>query len=156
DLDKPVPDGNPKPPFLGNTKDVSGGDKNPNVIVRVGRARHQEKKKKLGYSPHGGKTWHEPAAMPSEKASESDGAGSADGKIWVWTPREEVPYVTSDKGATWTACAGLPTGTRVAADRVNGKRFYAMALFDGKLFESTDGAVHFSERPLVLPEGLPK
>ena len=28
----------------------------------------------------------------------------------------------------------------MVADRVNGKRFYAMALFDGKLFESTDGA----------------
>jgi hypothetical protein len=31
-----------------------------------------------------------------------------------------------------------------------------MALFDGKLFESVDGAVHFTERPLVLPDGLPK
>jgi len=39
---------------------------------------------------------------------------------------------------------------------VNPKRFYAMALFDGKLFESVDGAAHFTERPLVLPDGLPK
>jgi hypothetical protein len=29
DLDKPAPDGNPKPPFLGNTHDVSGGELNP-------------------------------------------------------------------------------------------------------------------------------
>jgi hypothetical protein len=156
DLDKPVPDGNPKPPFLGNTKDVSGGEKNPNAIVRVGRARHADKEKNLGYSLDGGKTWHEPAALPSDKASEGDVAVSTDGAIWVWTPREEVPYVTSDKGATWTACAGLPAGTRVVADRVNGKRFYAMALFDGKLFESTDGAAHFTEKPLVLPGGVPK
>jgi hypothetical protein len=42
------------------------------------------------------------------------------------------------------------------ADRVNPKRFYAIALFDGKLFESVDGAAHFTERPLVLPGGLPK
>ena len=42
------------------------------------------------------------------------------------------------------------------ADRVNPKRFYAMALFDGKVFESIDGAAHFAERPLTLPNGLPK
>ena len=156
DLDKPVPSGNPKPPFLGNTKDVSGGVKNPNVIVRVGRARHADKEKNLGYSTDGGKTWHEPAAVPDDKSSEGDIAVSTDGKLWVWTPRDEVPSVTSDKGATWAACAGLPAGTRVVADRVNGKRFYAMALFDGKLFESADGAAHFTERPLVLPGGLPK
>ena len=81
---------------------------------------------------------------------------SADGAIWVWTPREQIPSVTTDKGATWTACAGLPKETRVVADRVNPKRFYAMALFEGKLFESIDGAAHFTERPLVLPGGLPK
>jgi photosystem II stability/assembly factor-like uncharacterized protein len=156
DLDKPAPDGNPKPPFLGNTKDVSGGEKNPNVIVRVGRARHAESDKNLGYSTDGGKTWHQPAALPDPKASEGDIAVSTDGTIWVWTPREAVPYVTSDEGATWTACAGLPAGTRVVADRVNGERFYAIALFDGKLYESTDGGLHFTDQPLVLPGGLPK
>jgi hypothetical protein len=50
----------------------------------------------------------------------------------------------------------LPKETRVVADRVNPKRFYAIALFDGKLFESIDGAAHFTARRLVLPGGLPK
>jgi hypothetical protein len=154
DLDKPAPDGNPKPPFLGNTKDVSGAPLNPNVIVRVGRARKEAAN--LGYSLDGGQTWHEPASVPDPKANEGDIAVSADGARWVWTPREQAPYVTSDKGARWTACAGLPKETRVVADRVNPKRFYAIALFDGKLFESVDGAAHFTERPLVLPGGLPK
>jgi photosystem II stability/assembly factor-like uncharacterized protein len=153
DLDKPVPDGNPKPPFLGNTSDVSGGDLYPNVIVRIGRARSG---KNLGYSLDGGKTWHEPASVPDAKASEGHIAVSTDGDTWVWSPREQVPYVTKDKGATWTPCAGLPKDTRVVADRVNPRRFYAMALFEGKLFESIDGATHFTERPLVLPSGLPK
>jgi hypothetical protein len=74
----------------------------------------------------------------------------------VWTPQDLVPYVTADRGATWTACAGLPKDTRVVADRVNPKRFYGIALFDGKLFESLDGAAHFTEKPLVLPGGLPR
>jgi photosystem II stability/assembly factor-like uncharacterized protein len=158
DLDRPAPDGNPKPPFLGNTKDVSGAPLNPNVIVRVGHARKEGAGAgaNLGYSLDGGKTWHEPASAPDPKANEGDVSVGADGATWVWTPRQLVPYVTSDRGASWAACAGLPAGTRVVADRVNPRRFYAMALFDGKLFESVDGAAHFAERPLVLPGGLPR
>ena len=154
DLDKPAPDGNPKPPFLGNTHDVSGGELAPNVMVRVGRARNNGKS--VGYSLDGGKTWREPASFPDPEAKAGHIAVSANGASWVWTPEGHVPYVTSDKGATWTVCAGLPRNTRVVADRKNPKRFYAIALFDGKLFESTDRGVHFTERPLVLQGGLPK
>jgi photosystem II stability/assembly factor-like uncharacterized protein len=154
DLDKPAPDGNPKPPFLGNTHDVSGGDLNPNVIVKIGRPRPGSLN--LGYSLDGGKTWREPALVPDPKTKEGHIAVSSDGGTWVWTARDHVPYVTTDKGASWTACAGLPKDTRVVADRVNPKRFYGMALFEGKLFESADGAAHFTERPLVLSDGLPK
>jgi photosystem II stability/assembly factor-like uncharacterized protein len=154
DLDKPAPGGNPKPPFLGNTHDVSGGELNPNVIVRVGRGRNDGGA--IGYSLDGGKTWKEPASVPDPKATAGHVAVSADGATWVWTPQGQVPYVTSDKGGRWTAIAGLPKDTRVVADRVNAKRFYGIALFDGKLFESADGAVTFKERPLVLPGGLPK
>jgi photosystem II stability/assembly factor-like uncharacterized protein len=154
DLDKPAPDGNPKPPFLGNTHDVSGGELNPNVIVRIGRPRPGSQN--LGYSLDGGKTWHEPASVPDAKATEGHIAVSSNGETWVWTPRHNVPYVTTDKGATWTACAGAPMDTRVIADRVNPTRFYGIALFEGKLFESVDGAAHFTERPLVLSDGLPK
>jgi hypothetical protein len=119
----------------------------------VGRARTG---KNLGYSLDGGKTWQEPAALPDPKASEGHIAVSSDGATWVWTPREQLPSVTTDKGATWAACAGLPKDTRVVADRVNPRRFYGIALFDGKLFESVDGAAHFAEQPLVLPGGLPR
>ena len=154
DLDKPAPDGNPKPPFLGNTHDVSGGELNPDVIVRIGRPRPGSLN--LGYSLDGGRTWHEPASVPDPKATEGHIAVSSNGETWVWTPRHHVPYVTTDKGATWTACAGAPMDTRVIADRVNPKRFYGIALFEGKLFESGDGAAHFTERPLVLSDGLPK
>jgi hypothetical protein len=153
DLDKPAPDGNPKPPFLGNTHDVSGGELNADVIVRIGRPRPGSKN--LGYSLDGGKTWHEPASVPDAKATEGHIAVSSNGETWVWTPRHNVPYVTTDKGASWTVCEGVPMDTRVIADRVNPKRFYGIALFDGKLFESLDGAAHFMERPLVLSDGLP-
>jgi hypothetical protein len=154
DLDKPAPDGNPKPPFLGNTHDVSGGELNPNVIVRIGRPRPGSMN--LGYSLDGGKTWQEPASVPDAKATDGHIAVSSSGQTWVWTPGNHVPHVTNDKVASWTACEGVPKDTRVVADRVNPKRFYGIALFDGKLFESVDGAAHFTERPLLLSDGLPK
>ena len=88
DLDKPAPDGDPKPPFLGNTHDVSGGELNPDVIVRIGRPRTG---KNLGYSLDGGKTWHEPASVPDANATEGHIAVSSDGETWVWTPRHNVP-----------------------------------------------------------------
>ena len=151
-LDKPA-DGNPKPPFLGNTHDVSGGSLHPNVMVRIGRARAG---KNLGYSLDGGKTWREPESVPDPKAGEGHIAVSPDGDTWVWATREQVPYVTKNKGTTWQVCEGLPKDTRVIADSINPRRFYAMALFAGKFFESVDGASHFSERPLLLSDGLPK
>ena len=122
------------------------------MIVRVGRAR---KGKSLGYSLDGGKTWREPAPVPDAKASEGHIAVSSDGDTWVWTPREQAPYVTKNKGATWAACEGLPKETRVVADRLNPRRFYAIALFDGKLFESIDGAANFTERPLYCRADCP-
>jgi hypothetical protein len=153
DLDKPAAKGTPKPPFLGNTSDVAGATTNPNVVVRVGRAREGTS---LGYSLDGGKTWYEPASVPNPKANEGRIAVSSDGDIWIWTPREEVPHVTKNKGASWQACAGLPKDAAVIADRVNPRRFYAMALFDGDFYESTDGGESFTRWPLALSDGLPK
>ncbi|MCE4554050.1 hypothetical protein [Pelomonas cellulosilytica] len=151
DLDKPAP-GNPKPPFFGNTHDVTGAELAPEVIVRIGHAR--DGGKNLGYSLDGGATWREPKSVPAGKPT-GDGfiAVSADGQTWIWTPKGGTPHVSHDHGDTWTAVQGLPAGTRVIADRVNPKRFHAMALFDNQLFGSTDSGLSFTARPLALPDG---
>ena len=150
DLDRPAPDGNPKPPFMGNTWDVSGAELAPQVMVRIGSPRSG---KNLGYSLDGGRSWNEPATVPDPRSSAGAIAVSADGTTWVWTPRGNVPFVSRDNGAHWVPVAGLPRDTRVVADRVNARRFHAMSLFDGKLFASDDGAANFVERPLDLPDG---
>ena len=150
DLDQPAP-GNPKPPFFGNTHDVTGAEAAPEVIVRIGKPR--DGGKNLGYSLDGGKTWREPASVPDAKSSDGFVAVSADGKAWVWTPKAGMPHVTHDRGGTWTAVQGLPAGTRVIADRVNPRRFHAMALFDDTLYASNDAGLTFTARPLALPDG---
>ncbi|MGM9485447.1 exo-alpha-sialidase [Roseateles sp. NT4] len=150
DLDKPAP-GNPKPPFFGNTHDVTGAELAPEVVVRIGKPR--DGAKNLGYSLDGGATWLEPVTVPDAKASDGFIAVSADGKAWVWTPKGGMPHVSHDRGDTWTPVQGLPAGTRVVADRVNSRRFHAMALFDDKLYASEDGGKTFGSRPLDLPDG---
>jgi hypothetical protein len=150
DLDKPAP-GNPKPPFFGNTHDVTGAEAAPEVIVRIGKPRDDGKN--LGYSLDGGKTWREPATVPDPKSSDGAIAVSADGRAWVWTPKGRTPHVSHDRGDSWTAVKGLPADTRVIADRVNPQRFHAMALFDDKLYASDDAGISFSARPLALPDG---
>ena len=150
DLDRPAP-GNPKPPFFGNTHDVTGAELAPEVLLRIGHPRAGGKP--LGFSLDGGSTWQEPARVPDAASGDGAIAVSADGRAWVWTPKGGLPQVSHDRGNSWTVARGLPAGTRVVADRVNPRRFYAMDLYDGQRFASEDAALSFSSRPLALPDG---
>lgn len=154
DLDKPAPEGNYDHPHFGNTNGVACAEKAPAVIVRVGSASGGHHGN-IGYSLDGGKSWQPTATTPQPGSRLGDIAVSADGATWVWTPERSAVNVTRDRGATWTEARGIPRGTRVIADRVNPRKFYALALFDGKLFASDDGAASFTEQVLTLPDGLP-
>ena len=156
DLDKPNPDGCFGAPHMGNTTSVSCAENNPDVVLRSGHFSYHKPGKNIGYSLDGGKTWTEPTTVPSDKLESGFVALSSDGATWIWCPRRSAAYQTTDKGASWTKVNGIPNNTRIIADRINPKKFYAMDLFGGKLFTSTDGGLNFSEAPLVLPDGLPK
>ncbi len=156
DLDKPAPDHSSQPPLFGNTNGVACAAKNPDVVVRVGRASIHHPGGNIGYSLDGGKSWQPPAATPEAKSALGHIAVSSDGGTWVWTPERSTVFYTRDRGATWTASKGVPTNTRVIADSVNPQKFYALDLFGGKLFVSSDGAATFAEQALTLPGGLPK
>ena len=156
DLDKPNPEGSYEPPLFSNTNGVACAENKPEVIVRVGRSSAHHPGANIGYSLDGGKSWQPPASAPQANASLGHIAVSSDGNTWVWTPQRSGVFFTRDRGATWTQARGIPDNTRVIADRVNPQKFYGLALFDGKLFVSTDGAATFAEQALVLPDGLPK
>ena len=94
--------------------------------------------------------------MPKPDSKLGHVAVSADGATWIWVPERSAAFFTRDRGATWTKSEGIPGDTRVIADRVNPQMFYALSLFDGKLFVSSDGAATFVEKRLTLPDGLPK
>jgi len=156
DLDKPNPEGSYEPPLFSNTNGVACAENNPEVIVRVGRSSAHHPGANIGYSLDGGKSWQPPASAPQANAALGHIAVSSDGNTWVWTPQRSSVFFTRDRGATWIQARGIPDNTRVIADRVNPRKFYGLALFDGKLFTSTDGAATFAEQALVLPDGLPK
>ena len=169
DLDKPSPEGSFDNPRFGNTNSVACAENNPDIIVRVGRATNYNPNKNIGYSLNGGKTWQPTDSMPNPEARLGYIAVSSDGTTWIWAPEpirggfgpnrttQFLPvYFTTDKGTSWIECKGIPNNTRVIADKVNPKKFYAMDLFAGKLFISIDGGVNFTEQQLNLPGGLPQ
>ncbi|MGO9127518.1 MAG: xyloglucanase [Terriglobales bacterium] len=155
-LDQPAPEHSSQPPLFGNTNGVACAENNPDVIVRVGRASAHHPGANIGYSLDGGKSWQPSPSSPDPKSALGHIAVSSDGSTWVWTPEHSPVNFTRDRGATWTQSRGVPADTRVIADRVNPQKFYALDLFGGKLFLSSDGAATFSEQSLVLPGGLPK
>jgi photosystem II stability/assembly factor-like uncharacterized protein len=156
DLDRPAPEGSYDRPHFGNTTGLAGAENAPDVLVRVGRASHHRGGGHIGYSLDGGRTWQPPVATPAPDSQLGHVAVSSDGATWVWTPEGQPVSFTRDRGATWTRSEGVPENTRVIADRVDAKTFYAMALFDGRLFVSRDGAATFTAQPLALPDGLPR
>ncbi|HVO13284.1 MAG TPA: exo-alpha-sialidase [Vicinamibacteria bacterium] len=156
DLDRPAPEGSYDHPHFGNTTGLACAENAPDVLVRVGRASHHRGGGHIGYSLDGGRTWQPTATTPRPDSQLGQVAVSADAATWVWTPERSAVSFTRDRGATWSASRGVPESTRVIADRVDPQAFYALALFDGQLFVSKDGAATFTAQPLVLPDGLPR
>jgi hypothetical protein len=156
-LDQPDPDGNFINPQFGNTDGIACAELNPEVIVRVGEATHQNKKYiNIGYTLDGGKIWQPSESMPKPDSRHGSIAVSADGKSWIWTPRDDFPYVTFDQGKTWDSCRNIPLNTLVIADRVDPNTFYGLKLFERKIYKSDNKGRSFQEMVLNLPSGIPK
>ena len=142
-----------KDPYFGNCDDVTVAEKNPALVVRVGIASGHHPGSNIGYSTDFGKTW-KPANMPSERSGHGHIAVSANGATWVWTPQWMQPFVTNDSGTTWTQIDSLPRNIRVVADRVNPDKFYAVDVYEGKLYTSADAAKTFEVQNFTLANGL--
>jgi photosystem II stability/assembly factor-like uncharacterized protein len=110
------------------------------------------------YSMDGATSWMPFPAAPAGSNGSGTVAVSADGATFVWAPAgtrtmPATPSYSRDRGATWTACAGLPAGARVAADRVNAVKVYGIS--GGRAYVSTDGGATFAAAGMV-PTGKPR
>jgi len=155
-LDKFVEEGCYINPHFSNTDAITTAENKPEMVVRVGRSSNHIKGTGIGYSLDYGKNWQPCKSLPSKRSQLGFIALSGNGSTWIWTPEHEQPYYTEDMGKTWNLINDLPIGTRVVADRINPKKFYAIALFEGILYTSNDGGKSFTKTKLDLPTGTPK
>lgn len=127
-------------PKITSVSCVEFASKKPSFIIRMGDGL-------LMYSENGGKDWM-PAVTYIEDADKGWGgsaAVAADASVIIWAPSNLVPCWSDDLGRRWVECKGLPKGCKIAADRVNSKKFYAYG-YDGKadtFFASEDGGASF-------------
>ncbi|MBB5060465.1 photosystem II stability/assembly factor-like uncharacterized protein [Granulicella aggregans] len=151
-LDSPAPEGSSQNPRFGNTTSIVSATLQPQIVVRTGEnADHHAQN--IGISLDGGTTW-QPAASPPRPDSHSGSvAVSSEGDVWIWTPEHDVPYVTRDRGVTWAAISTLPPDTRVVADPMEPRKFYAISLRDLRLFTSVDAGASFETRSFTYSDG---
>jgi hypothetical protein len=144
-LDVSPPGGMFANPIFGNTNSIDFAEAMPNIVARVG-TNSRAGEQRGAYSTDGGTTWtpfgNTPMATGAQAVQSGTIAVSADGATFLWSPQRGVPSYSRDRGATWTACAGLPNNARVAADRVNPLKFYANG--GNRMHVSTDGGATFT------------
>jgi len=153
-LDAPAPEGASTNPRLGNTTSMVSAPLKPLIALRTGDSA-EGKRQNIGFSLDGGATWQPTASSPQPTSHAGSTAVSADGATWFWTPEHDVPYVTRDHGATWTAVSALKPDTRVVGDPVDPNRFYAISLQSSQLFTSVDAGATFSARAFTYSDGAP-
>ena len=153
-LDVPAPEGSASNPRLGNTTSIVSASLQPLITVRTGE-NAEHKPQNIGYSLDGGATWQPTLTSPKPASHSGSVAISADGTTWFWTPEHDVPYVTRDRGASWTPVDGLPPDTRLISDPVDATKFYALSLKSSQLYTSTDSGATFTARGFTYSDGPP-
>jgi xyloglucan-specific exo-beta-1,4-glucanase len=137
-------------PQLSNTNNLDYAGANPSVVVRSGSAHNPAPDQaSLAWSGDGGHSWS-PLKVAGVVNGEASITVSADGAVFAVSAAS--PVVSSDRGASWTVSAGLPTGARIYADKVAPRRFYAVDFVASRLFASVDGGKSFTPLPA---RGLP-
>ena len=141
-------------PTISNCTSIDYAELNPNKIVRVGDAGI------VGLSIDGGKKWFQPSGSlgvtgTGDHYMEAGGsvAMGSDGLYMVYSPNIEgtpVQYTDSD-GETWHKSNEIPERVKLASDRVNPNKFYAIK--DGNFYVSTDSGENFEITATGLPTG---
>ncbi|MFF9645933.1 RICIN domain-containing protein [Kitasatospora aureofaciens] len=134
-------------PRFTTTTGIDFAQAKPEFSVRVGSGGEGHG----AYSSDGGATWAPFAAAPNGDAVSGSTAVSADGATVVWTPQGQTPFLSTNRGASWTAVSGLPKDAVVVADRSVASTFYALS--GGTLYASTDGGRHFTARAAGVGDG---
>lgn len=132
-------------PSIGTSNALAVASKMPGFVARAGD--------RAFYSLDNGIKWTEFKNLPTTGAKQGRMAISAKGTTLVWSPENETPYFTRDKGFSWIACAGITNkNLKVIADWQNDNYFY---VYDpaGSVWVSNDGAASFTKASTVVRNG---
>ena len=120
-------------PYSGNTVGLDFAEKDSAIVAKVTNGTPL-----VAYSTDNGQTW---TACTAPNGTGQDIAVSATGGTFVYAPSSAVASYTTNNGSSWTACTGVPSGARMAADRVNPNYFYATS--GGNVYTSSNGGQTF-------------
>jgi hypothetical protein len=144
-------------PVDNNTNGIDFAESNPSFVVRVGNS--GKPASDVAYSNDNGQTWT-PCATAATGYTTANQTGSvavaADGSRFVVSPSagHGTAAYTVNKGATWTASTGLPSGALLASDRVTAMTFYATS--GGTLYVSLNGGASFTTAGTFTGGGAPR
>jgi photosystem II stability/assembly factor-like uncharacterized protein len=145
-----VPSTTFRSPDWSTTTSLDFAEASPSYVARVGNCDTANGAICIGYSSNGGTSW---SVMPKQPTGVSGGgtvAVAASGGRVLWAPDSAAVSYTTNNGKTWTASTGIPSGARVASDRVNSNKFYAYS--GGTFYVSTNGGASFTA---TVTTGLP-
>jgi hypothetical protein len=152
DLDTTPAHGMHLHPLFTTESSLDFAEKNPNIVIRTGNAAlHIPDRDTMAYSLDGGHSWQPFTLGEASQIGQYEGRGggvgsgpvilSADGSVFMSTLG--TPRISTDRGATWTAVQGLPSGLHPIADRANPAKFYALDSIHDFMYISTNAGASF-------------
>ncbi len=139
-------------PVFTSTTSLDYAETNASVLVRAGNFTDSDRPNDshVAFSTDGGANWFQ-GTEPGGVNTGGTVAAAADGSRFVWAPGDAGQQVVYSVGFgnTWTASTGVPSGAVVESDRVNPKKFYAVA--NGTFYVSTNGGAAFTAAATGLP-----
>lgn len=140
-------------PVRGNNNGIDFAELSPNLVVRTYYDGLNAPNRGGYISTNYGSTWTIFPNPPPPVQTNSPGivAISADGNRLVWSIPGFAPYYSTNRGGTWSLCAGSNLTPSASweepfnfSDRVNANKFYLYYRNTGRVFVSTNGGASFA------------
>ncbi len=128
-------------PIFNNTTGIDVAWKKPSILVRVGTGKQGQNG---AISVDGGTKWKPFATQPPNTRGGGSVAITANGSAILWSSYGSPPWLSFNRGASWTACSGLPAGAEPVADRLDASVLYALDRRTGDVYISRNSGRSFT------------
>ena len=139
-------------PFAGSNTSIDYAELSPSFMVRVGNGDPNASPpvRSSAFTYNSGGSWFAGNNDPAGLTGGGTVAAAANASRVVWAPQGAAVSFSTDNGNSWTASTGIPSGAKVASDRVNPSKFYGFA--NSTVYVSANGGVSFTATATGLGE----